>query len=137
MWGECFIGRYNFLSCLTFYFSHAWCICILPIFALIFKFVLFKKNWKKKLQLLQILTIQKKERKRKEVKLNKWGLVSSSTFIYISVFIFVSVSFTFLFIYVFVAPLNNDWFNSNDLNNKNHGKFFFSFFSFVSFTFSQ
>ena len=30
-------------------------------------------------------------------------------------------------------PQNNDWFNSNDLNNKNHGKFFFSFsFSFLS-----
>ena len=30
-------------------------------------------------------------------------------------------------------PQNNDWFNSNDLNNKNHGKFFSSFsFSFLS-----
>jgi len=30
-------------------------------------------------------------------------------------------------IVVNVASLNNDWFNSNDLNNKNHGKFFFLF----------
>ena len=26
-----------------------------------------------------------------------------------------------------VASLNNDWFNSNDLNNINHGKFYFLF----------
>ena len=32
---------------------------------------------------------------------------------------------------IFVASLNNDWFNSNKLNSRNHGKFFFSlsFFS--------
>ena len=28
---------------------------------------------------------------------------------------------------VHVASLNNDWFNSNNLNNRNHGKFFFLF----------
>ena len=28
----------------------------------------------------------------------------------------------------FVASLNNDWFNSNKLNSRNHGNFFFSFF---------
>jgi len=34
------------------------------------------------------------------------------------------------------CPQNNDWFNSNDLNNRNHGKFFSSF-SFHFFLFSQ
>ena len=28
-----------------------------------------------------------------------------------------------------VASLNNDWFNSNKLNSRNHGNFFFFFFS--------
>jgi len=27
-------------------------------------------------------------------------------------------------------PQNNDWFSSNDLNNKNHGKFFIIIISF-------
>jgi len=38
-----------------------------------------------------------------------------------------------------VASLNNDWFNSNDLNNKKSWEIFFSFFFFffVSFSFSQ